>query len=43
VRELPYEHVNEGRIEGRIELMGRQGRRCEQLPDDLKEARSTGN
>jgi hypothetical protein len=28
-----------GKIEGMIEVRGRQGRRCEQLVDDLKEKR----
>jgi hypothetical protein len=32
-------HVTEGKIEGRIEVMGRRGRRCKQLLDDLKERR----
>jgi hypothetical protein len=30
-------HVIEGKIEGRIEVMGRRGRRRKQLLDDLKE------
>ena len=30
-------HVNEGKIEGMIEVMVRQGRRCKQLLHDLKE------
>ena len=29
----------EGKIEGRIEMMGRHWRRCKELPDDLKERR----
>jgi len=29
-------HVIEGKIEGRIEVTRRQGRRSKQLPDDLK-------
>jgi hypothetical protein len=29
----------EGKIEGRIEITGRRGRRCKQLLDDLKEER----
>jgi hypothetical protein len=29
--------VIEGKLEGRIEIMGRRGRRCKQLLDDLKE------
>ena len=28
-----------GKIEGRIEVMGRRGRRCQQLLDDLEEKR----
>jgi hypothetical protein len=28
-----------GKLEGRIEIMGRQGRRCKQLVDDLKKKR----
>jgi len=32
-------HVTEGKIEGRIEVMGRRGRRREQLLDDFKETR----
>ena len=32
-------HVIEGKIEGRIEMTGRRGRRRRQLPDDLKESR----
>jgi hypothetical protein len=31
--------VTEGKLEGRIEMMGRQGRRYKQLLDDLKEKR----
>jgi hypothetical protein len=31
--------VIEGKLEGRIEMTGRRGRRCEQLLDDLKEKR----
>jgi hypothetical protein len=31
--------VIEGRIEGTIEVEGRQGRRSKQLPDDLKKKR----
>jgi hypothetical protein len=31
--------VIEGKLEGRIEIMGRRGRRCKQLLDDLKEKR----
>jgi hypothetical protein len=32
-------HVIEGKLEGRIELTGRRGRRRKQLLDDLKEKR----
>jgi hypothetical protein len=32
-------HVTEGKIEGRIEMMGGRGRRHKQLLDDLKERR----
>jgi hypothetical protein len=32
-------HVIEGKIEGEIEVMGRQGRRCKQFLDDLKDMR----
>jgi hypothetical protein len=32
-------HVGKVKIEGRIAVMGKQGRRCQQLPDDLKEKR----
>ncbi|GFG31168.1 hypothetical protein Cfor_05154 [Coptotermes formosanus] len=32
-------HVIEGKIEGRMEVMGRQGRRRKRLLDDLKETR----
>jgi hypothetical protein len=35
--------VIEGKLEGRIEMTGRRGRRRKQLLDDLKEKRSTGN
>jgi hypothetical protein len=31
--------VTEGKLEGRIEMMGRQVRMCKQLLDDLKEKR----
>jgi hypothetical protein len=31
--------VTEGKIQGRIEVTGRQGRRCSKLLDDLKERR----
>jgi hypothetical protein len=32
-------HVIEGKLEERIEMTGRRGRRCKQQPDDLKEKR----
>jgi L-serine deaminase len=32
-------HVIEGKLEGRMEVTGRRGRRCKQLLDDLKEKR----
>ena len=32
-------HVIEGEVEGRIEVIGRRGRRLKQLLDDLKETR----
>jgi hypothetical protein len=32
-------HVVEGKIEGRLEVTGRRGRRRKQLLDDLKEKR----
>jgi len=38
-RNCPIKHVIEGKIEGRIEVMGRRGRRRKQLLDDLKERR----
>ena len=38
-RNCLIKHVIEGKIEGRIEVKGRRGRRCKQLPDGLKEKR----
>jgi hypothetical protein len=38
-RNCPLQHFIEGKMEGRIEVTGRRGRRCEQLLDDLKEKR----
>jgi hypothetical protein len=32
-------HVIEGKIDGRIEVMGRRGRGCKQLLDDFTEKR----
>jgi hypothetical protein len=32
-------HVIEGKLEGRIEMIGRRGRRSKQLLDDLKKER----
>jgi hypothetical protein len=39
ISECLPEHVIEGKIEGRIEVMGGRGRRCKQLLDDLEETR----
>jgi hypothetical protein len=33
------QHVIEGKIDGRVEVMGRWGRGCKELQDDLKEKR----
>jgi len=41
-RNCLIKHVIEGKIEGRIEVTGRRGRRHKQPPDDLKEKRSIG-
>jgi hypothetical protein len=38
-RNCLLKHVIEGKIEGRIEVTGRRGRRCKQLLDNLKEKR----
>jgi hypothetical protein len=38
-RNCLLKHVIEGKLEGTIEMMGRRGRRCKQLLDDLKEKR----
>jgi hypothetical protein len=38
-RNCLLKHVIEGKLEGRIEMTGRQGRRSKQLLDDLKEKR----
>jgi len=38
-RNCLLKHVIEGKIEGRIEVKGRRGRRYKQLLDDLKEKR----
>jgi hypothetical protein len=38
-RNCLLKHIVEGKIEGRIEMMGRQGICCKQLLDDLKEKR----
>ncbi len=35
-RNYLVKHVIEGKIEGKIEVTGRGGRRCKQLLDDLK-------
>jgi hypothetical protein len=36
-RNCLIKHAIEGKIEGRIEVMGRRGRRCKQLLYDLKD------
>ena len=36
-RNCLVKHIIEGKIEGRIEASGRQGRKCKLLLDDLKE------
>jgi hypothetical protein len=38
-RNCLLKHVTEGKLEGRIEMTGRRGRRRNQLLDDLKEKR----
>jgi hypothetical protein len=38
-RNCILQRVTEGKIQGRIEVTGRQGRRCRKLLDDLKERR----
>jgi hypothetical protein len=38
-RNCPLQRVTEGKIQGRIEVTGRQGRRHRKLLDDLKESR----
>jgi hypothetical protein len=38
-RNCLLKHVIEGKIDGRIEMIGRRGRRCKQLLDDIKEKR----
>jgi hypothetical protein len=38
-RNCLLKHAIEGKLEGRIEMMGRRGRRRKQLLDDLKEKR----
>jgi hypothetical protein len=38
-RNCLLKYVNEGKLEGRIEMTGRRGRRRRQLLDDLKEKR----
>jgi hypothetical protein len=38
-RNCLLKHVIEGKLEGRIEITGRRGRRRKQLLDDLKEKR----
>ena len=38
-RNCLVKHVFEGRMEGRVDLTGRRGRRSKQLLDDLKETK----
>jgi len=38
-RNCSLNQVTEGKIEGRIEVTGRRGRRRNQVPDDVKEKR----
>ena len=42
-RKCLLKHVTEGKIEGSIEVKGRQGRRRKQLVDDLTTREDTGN
>jgi hypothetical protein len=42
-RNCLLKHVIEGKLEGKIEVMGRRGRRRKQLLDDLKEERGYRN
>jgi hypothetical protein len=42
-RNCLLKHVIEGKLEGKIEMMGRRGRRRKQLLDDLKEKRRYWN
>jgi hypothetical protein len=42
-RNCLLKHVNEGKLEGRIEMTGRRGRRSKQLLDYLKEREDTRN
>jgi len=39
IRKCLLQHVIEGNMEGRIEVMGRRGKRCKQQLDGLKEKR----
>jgi hypothetical protein len=38
-RNCILKHVIEGKLQGKIQMMGRQGKRCKQLLYDLKEKR----
>jgi hypothetical protein len=38
-RNCPLKHVSEGKYGGRMEVMGRRGRRLKQLMDELEETR----
>jgi hypothetical protein len=42
-RKCLLEHVTEGTIDGRIEVMERRGKGCNQLLDKLRKQKDTGN
>jgi len=42
-RNCPLKHVTEGKIEGRIEVTGRGGRRCKQLLDEFRIGEDAAN
>jgi hypothetical protein len=42
-RNCLLKHVIEGKLEGRIEMTERRGRKLQQLLDDLKKRKDTGN
>jgi len=43
LRRKCLQHVVEGKVKGRMEVMGRRGRRSKQLLDGLTEDEGTGN